>query len=120
LKLPGLVTVLVGSNPAPSALVQPAEHAGWRQLSRTGVVVRYLAAGENLAAGAGPAPPEEGRAALEDTAAGHNLVRAGAHRVKGGGPDEPGVPVLDRVLITMSPSRNGKPVHRALSSSADR
>src|ERR1700761_4993239 len=30
------------------------------------------------------------------------------------------VPVLDRVLITMSPSRNGKPSQRALSSSGDR
>ncbi len=29
------------------------------------------------------------------------------------------VPVLDRVLITMSPSRNGKPSHRALSSSGE-
>jgi hypothetical protein len=27
------------------------------------------------------------------------------------------VPLLDRVLITMSPSRNGNPDHRALSSS---
>lgn len=30
------------------------------------------------------------------------------------------VPLLDRVLITMSPSRNGKPVQRPLSSSSDR
>jgi hypothetical protein len=30
------------------------------------------------------------------------------------------VPVLDRVLITMSPSRNGKPIQRALSSSSER
>jgi len=29
------------------------------------------------------------------------------------------VPVFDRVLITMSPSRNGNPAHRALSSSGD-
>jgi hypothetical protein len=29
------------------------------------------------------------------------------------------VPVLDRVLITMSSSRYGKPIHRALSSSCD-
>src|SRR5215469_4627910 len=29
------------------------------------------------------------------------------------------VPVLDRVLITMSPLRNGKPCQRALSSSAE-
>jgi len=30
------------------------------------------------------------------------------------------VPLLDRVLITMSPCRNGKPSQRALSSSAER
>jgi hypothetical protein len=30
------------------------------------------------------------------------------------------VPLLDRVLMTMSPGRNRKPAHRALSSSADR
>ncbi len=30
------------------------------------------------------------------------------------------VPLLDRVLITMSPSRNGNPDHRPLSSSSDR
>ncbi len=30
------------------------------------------------------------------------------------------VPVLDLVLMTMSPSRNGKPIHLALSSSGDR
>ena len=29
------------------------------------------------------------------------------------------VPVLDRVLMTMSPSRNGKPSHLALSSSGE-
>jgi len=30
------------------------------------------------------------------------------------------VPLFDRVLITMSPGRNGKPAHRPLSSSAER
>jgi hypothetical protein len=30
------------------------------------------------------------------------------------------VPLLDRVLITMSPSRNANSSHRALSSSGDR
>ena len=30
------------------------------------------------------------------------------------------VPLLERVLMTMSPSRNGKRVHRPLSSSGDR
>ncbi len=30
------------------------------------------------------------------------------------------VPLFDRVLITMSPSRNGNPSHRPLSSSAER
>ena len=35
-------------------------------------------------------------------------------------PDAQVVPVLDRVLITMSPSRKGKPSQRALSSSSDR
>ncbi len=29
------------------------------------------------------------------------------------------VPLFDRVLMTMSPSRNAKPSHRPLSSSAD-
>ena len=29
------------------------------------------------------------------------------------------VPLFDRVLMTMSPGRKGKPVHRPLSSSAD-
>ncbi|MFG1882821.1 hypothetical protein [Micromonospora sp. NPDC049102] len=30
------------------------------------------------------------------------------------------VPLLERVLITMSPARNGKPTQRALSSSSER
>jgi hypothetical protein len=30
------------------------------------------------------------------------------------------VPLFDRVLITMSPARNGKPTQRVLSSSSDR
>ena len=30
------------------------------------------------------------------------------------------VPLLERVLMTMSPDRNGKPIHRALSSSFER
>jgi hypothetical protein len=30
------------------------------------------------------------------------------------------VPLLDRVLITTSPGRNGKPCHRPLSSSGER
>ena len=29
------------------------------------------------------------------------------------------VPVLDRALMTMSPSRNGNPIHRELSSSGE-
>src|ERR1017187_10139883 len=74
--------------------MQPGEHVCRCHQGCTCVVVSYLFVGEDLAACSGPATPEERRAALEIAPAWHELLRVGAHLVKGGGPHEAGPGLL--------------------------